>query len=77
MNEYDILLCICQENDITGLERVVRNRKVDGIVLLRTFLKDPQIELLLEKKFRLLQPVVPHTVKLNRWTMTSRAPAAN
>ena len=50
MNEYDILLCICQENDITGLERVVRNRKVDGIVLLRTFLKDPQIELLLEKK---------------------------
>ena len=43
MNEYDILLCICQENDITGLERVVRNRKVDGIVLLRTFLKDPQM----------------------------------
>ena len=32
---------------ITG---IVRNRKVDGIVLLRTFLKDPQIELLLEKK---------------------------
>lgn len=77
MNEYDILLCICQENDITSLERIVRNRKVDGIVLLRTFLKDPQIELLLEKRFRLLQPVVPHTVKLNRWTMTSRAPAAN
>ena len=50
MNEYDILLCICQENDITSLERIVRNRKVDGIVLLRTFLKDPQIELLLEKK---------------------------
>ena len=34
MNEYDILLCICQENDITSLERIVRNRKVDGIVLL-------------------------------------------
>lgn len=44
MNEYDILLCICQENDITSLERIVRNRKVDGIVLLRTFLKDPQHE---------------------------------
>ena len=42
MNEYDILLCICQENDITSLERIVRNRKVDGIVLLRTFLKDAQ-----------------------------------
>ena len=50
MNEYDILLCICQENDITSRERIVRTRKVDGIVLLRTFLKDPQIELLLEKK---------------------------
>ena len=29
------------------------------------------------KRFRLLQPVVPHTVKSNRLTMTSRAPAAN
>lgn len=49
-NEYDILLCICNERDITSLERVIRNRKVDGVILLRTFLKDLQIELLLEKK---------------------------
>ena len=49
MNEYDILLCISLQNDVTSLERIVRNRKVDGVVLLRTFLKDPQIELLLEK----------------------------
>jgi DNA-binding LacI/PurR family transcriptional regulator len=49
MNEYDILLCICQENDVSSLERILRNRKVDGVVLLRTFLKDRQIEFLLEK----------------------------
>lgn len=49
INEYDILLCICQENDITGLRRIIQNRKVDGVVLLRTFVDDPQIEFLIEK----------------------------
>lgn len=49
-NKYDILLCICQENDIASLERVIRNRKVDGVILLRTFLKDLQIEMLQEKR---------------------------
>lgn len=50
MMGYDILLCICQENDISGLERIVLNRKVDGVILLRTFVKDAQIELLSDKK---------------------------
>lgn len=50
MREYDILLSICQQDDITGLERVVSNRKVDGVVLLRTFEEDPQIEFLQDKK---------------------------
>ena len=50
MNEYDILLCICEENDVSSLERILRNGKVDGVVLLRTFLHDAQIELLNEKK---------------------------
>ena len=49
INEYDILLCICQENDISGLRRIIQNRKVDGVVLLRTFVDDPQIEFLLER----------------------------
>lgn len=47
--EYDILLCVSQENDISSLERIVRNRKVDGVVLLRTVVDDPQIKFLLEK----------------------------
>ena len=50
MNEYDILLCICQENDISNLERILHNHKVDGVVLLRTFMKDLQIELLTERQ---------------------------
>lgn len=46
MMGYDILLCISQENDISNLERVISNHKVDGVILLRTFLMDPQIEFL-------------------------------
>ena len=44
--DYDILLCISKEDDCSGLERVLMNRKVDGVIVLRTYLKDRQIELL-------------------------------
>lgn len=47
--EYDILLCICQEDDITALERIVENQKVDGVILLRTFVEDAQIAFLTEQ----------------------------
>jgi DNA-binding LacI/PurR family transcriptional regulator len=47
--EYDILLCICQEDDVSALERILSNRKVDGVILLRTYLKDAQIELLQQR----------------------------
>ena len=49
MMEYDILLCISQGDDITSLKRIIMNRKVDGVVLLRTFVDDPQVEFLVEK----------------------------
>ena len=48
--EYDILLSICKNNDISALERVIANRKVDGVILMRTFVEDAQIEFLLEKE---------------------------
>jgi DNA-binding LacI/PurR family transcriptional regulator len=48
-NEYDVLLCISQEDDIAGLERILCNRKVDGVVLLRTYVKDTHIEFLMDK----------------------------
>ncbi len=49
ISEYDILLSICHEDDISSLERIVANRKVDGVILLRTFEEDKQIPLLKEK----------------------------
>jgi DNA-binding LacI/PurR family transcriptional regulator len=48
--EYDILLSICRANDISSLERIVANRKVDGVILMRTFVEDAQIEFLQQKK---------------------------
>lgn len=47
--EYDLLLSICQTNDISSLERIIANRKVDGVILMRTFVEDPQIEFLQKK----------------------------
>ena len=47
--EYDILLAYNKDNDISSLERIVNNGKVDGVILMRTFINDPQIELLKQK----------------------------
>ena len=44
--DYDMLLTVCNNADVTKLERIVRNRKVDGVILLRSFVKDVQIEYL-------------------------------
>lgn len=48
--EYDVLISICKDNDISSLERIISNRKVDGVVLMRTFVKDLQIEYLQKKQ---------------------------
>lgn len=50
MMEYDLLLCIGFGSDMSGLTRVIQNRKVDGVVLLRTMVDDPQVAFLQEKK---------------------------
>lgn len=46
---YDILISICKGSDISSLERIITNRKVDGVILMRTFVEDPCIEYLLKK----------------------------
>lgn len=46
---YDILLTMCRMADISSLERIIANRKVDGVILMRTFLVDAQIEFLQHK----------------------------
>lgn len=48
--DYDMLLTVCNNADVTKLERIVRNRKVDGVILLRSFMDDVQVEYLQEKK---------------------------
>ena len=47
--EYDILLSICKNDDIASLERIVMNHKVDGVILMRTFVEDKQIAYLLSR----------------------------
>ncbi len=47
--EYDLILAICKNNDISSLDRVISNQKVDGTVLMRTFVDDIQIEYLQSK----------------------------
>lgn len=44
--DYDILLTMVYEKDMSQLERVVRNRKVDGIILGRTLVEDDRVEFL-------------------------------
>ena len=47
---YDVLMCICDNQDISSLERIIANRKVDGVILMCSFVKDVQIEFLQEKE---------------------------
>lgn len=48
--EYDLLLAICKNNDVSSLDRVISNQKVDGTILMRTFVEDAQVEYLQSKK---------------------------
>ena len=50
--EYDILLAYNKDDDISSLERIVNNGKVDGVIIMRTFINDPQIELLKQKNVK-------------------------
>lgn len=46
--DYDIIVSTVNGNDITHLERLITNHKVDGIILGRTVENDPSIKYLLE-----------------------------
>ncbi len=45
---YDILVSLLTGDDITSIRRIVENRKVDGMILTRTLVKDYPAEYLLE-----------------------------
>lgn len=48
---YDIILSVCNNNDLRQLERIISNGKVDGVVLMRTLVEDKAVNLLLDKGF--------------------------
>ncbi len=43
----DVVICMVTEQDISQLKRIIENRKVDGVILSRTLLKDSAAEYLL------------------------------
>lgn len=47
---YDILLTVCNNIDMSHLERIVSNHKVDGVILMRTMVEDKAVQLLSEKE---------------------------
>lgn len=44
--EYDILMTVCDNINMTNLEHMVARQKVDGVILMRTFVDDKAIKLL-------------------------------
>ncbi len=44
--DYDVVVITAKSNDISQLERLIDNRKVDGVILTRSVLHDPAIEYL-------------------------------
>lgn len=47
---YDVIVTIGHDNDISNLERVISNHKVDGVVVLRTVVDDPAVSYLKERE---------------------------
>ncbi|MBQ0027256.1 MAG: LacI family DNA-binding transcriptional regulator [Lachnospiraceae bacterium] len=45
-SDYDVLMSLVYDDDISSLERVIKNSKVDGVILGRTLVDDPRIRLL-------------------------------
>lgn len=45
-NGYDLIVTACGNDDITPIKRLVENHKVDGLIIARTYQKDPAIEYL-------------------------------
>lgn len=44
--EYDIVIAMVKNEDISQLERIVRNHKADGVILMRTMIEDTSIAFL-------------------------------
>ncbi len=47
---YDVLLSMSEADEYMSLKRILDNRKVDGVILSRTLLEDPMLDLLIERQ---------------------------
>ncbi len=47
--DYDVVVCVTTPTDISQLERLINNNKVDGVILTRTLTMDLTIDYLKEK----------------------------
>lgn len=48
--DYDVVLSLVTEQDVSHLRRILNNRKVDGVISARTMVQDPVINLLREEQ---------------------------
>lgn len=49
LQDYNVLICLSSDDNLTPLLRTLDNRKVDGVILSRTVEDDPLVELLVER----------------------------
>lgn len=49
-NDYDVLTVIATKDDISQLERVIKNQKVDGVILARLYENDMALQFLKENE---------------------------
>ncbi len=47
---YDVLISMSDADDYKSLMRILNNRKVDGVILARTLLEDPIVDMLVERQ---------------------------
>jgi DNA-binding LacI/PurR family transcriptional regulator len=49
-SDYDVLISMVYEHDMSQLKRIVENHKLDGVILARTLVEDDRIKFLKESK---------------------------
>ncbi len=49
-DDYDLIMILVYDDEMAQLERIVENRKVDGVILGRTLIDDPRVRFLKEKE---------------------------
>lgn len=48
--DYDVVVTMISNKDISALQRLVENRKIDGAIVTRTLVNDPAVELLKDEQ---------------------------